>query len=166
MYRILVTCFFTLLLFQGKSQDLEFKKLDWKKSPTWSELDSSYQDEQEVVLLNEHIIEYYYSEKHNDALVEYVTFHKIIRVLGDDAIQKHNKVYISMGRVVELVEAKARVITPDNKIIDFDESNIQDSESADGLSDHKYFELMELLKALILNIPTPYCGNHTIKVRR
>lgn len=59
----------------------------------------------------------------------YVTNHHIIRVNNDEAINKSNRVYISMDNTVELTDLKARVITKDNRVINFDEENIKELES-------------------------------------
>ena len=122
-------------------QELEYEHLKWDDSPVREVLGEAYVDEQEVILQYEKIIEYAYSEKYENNLVEYVTLHKKVRVFGDDAIQRNNKVYISMNNVAELVEAKARVITPTNEVIDFDESAIIKSEGGDGIAAHQYFAI-------------------------
>jgi hypothetical protein len=42
---------------------------------------------------------------------------------------------------LELAEAKVRVITPDNKIIELDKSNIKESEVNDEIGAHYYFAI-------------------------
>lgn len=126
---------------QVYAQELLYKKIDWDKNPTWSVMDTTYNEKQEVVLIYEVIVECAYSEEYNNNLVEYFTIHKKIRVLGDDAIQGNNKVYIGMVGVAELIEAKARVVTPDGSVINFNEDKILESEGGDGLQAHKYFAI-------------------------
>lgn len=123
------------------AQDLAYKDFDWEKDPTWTEIDTALTKDQEVVLDFNKIVEFAYSEEYDNRLVQYVTIHRKTRVLNDDGIQSNNKVYIGMGKVLNLVEAKARVITPENKVIDFDESNILDSESEDSYDSYKYFAI-------------------------
>ena len=130
-----------ILAFASRAQDLEHEKIEWEESPEWVALDSSYSDEQEVVLKFNKVIEFAYAEEYNNRLVEYLTIHRSTRVQGDDAIQSNNKVYIGMYNVLELIEAKARVITPDNKVVNLDKSNILESEGGDGLSGYKYFAI-------------------------
>ena len=128
---------FTNLAF---SQQFEYESMDWEENPTWMEIDSNLYDEQEVVLINERLIELFYSEEYNNRLLQYYTFRHKVRVFGDDAIQANNKVYISLSGTIDIINAKARVITPDNKIIELDESNILESEGGDGFGPHKYFD--------------------------
>jgi len=146
MRELVIISFLICLTISGVTQEFEYENLNWKESPKWVALDSSYAEEQEVVLMNEKIIEFAYSEKYEGRLVEYVTIHRIVRVFGDDVIKRNNEVYIGMRSAIELVEAKARVITPDNTIIDFDESNINESKTEDGSGDLKYFAIDGIVK--------------------
>lgn len=141
MNKLIIVLAVTLLGTMANAQELLYNGIDWEESPTWSEMDTVYNEKQEVVLKYEIIVETAFSEAYDNNLVEYYTIHKKIRVLGDDAIQGNNKVYIGMGGVAELVEAKARVITPDGTVIDFDEDKILDSEGGDGIQAHKYFAI-------------------------
>ncbi|MFT7157787.1 MAG: hypothetical protein ACI8Q1_002811 [Parvicella sp.] len=123
------------------AQELAYKDIAWKLKPTYIEVDSAYKDDLEFIRTKDVIVQYYYSPKYNNNLVEYYTIHKITRVNGDDAIQANNKVYINLGGAAELIEAKARVINPDGKIVEFDESNILESEGSEDAAPHKYFAI-------------------------
>jgi hypothetical protein len=136
---VLTSCLFVLAT--ANAQEFLHQSIDWADKPVWEALDSSYAEKQEVVLRHEVVIEFAYSEDYNDRLVEYFTIHRKIRVFGDDAIQANNKVYIGMSRALELVEARARVITPEGEVIDFDEDKILESEGGDGYGAHKYFAI-------------------------
>jgi hypothetical protein len=122
-------------------QELFYKNVKWEDAPKWNDLGKKYADEKEVDLLNTRIVQYAYDESDNNNLVEYFTMHKKVRVVSDEAVQDNNKVYIGMGNVIRLIEAKARVITPDGKIVDFDKSNINDNKGEDGSIDYKYFAI-------------------------
>ncbi len=117
------------------------EQIDWQENPQWQELDSAYQEEPEVTLIYDRIIEYDYSDKYEGRLVEYFTVHKKVRVNSDDAIEYHNKVYIGLNGVLEMVDAKGRVIKPNGEIIDFDTTNIQKSDGGEDMAAHNYFAL-------------------------
>jgi hypothetical protein len=136
-----LTLLFACISLFTLGQDLEHTKLEWDENPTWSEIDTAEMKDQEIVTEVNEIIEFAYSEEYNNALIEYRTRHKKVRVFGEDAIQSNNKVYIPMSMVIDLVDARARVITPDGKVIDLDESNIQESEGGDGYGAYKYFAI-------------------------
>jgi len=135
------TLLFVSLSIFAFGQELEYKSLEWEKNPTWKEIDTADMKDQQIVTEVNEIIEFAYSEEYNNALLEYRTRHKKVRVFGEDAIQANNKVYIPMSMVLELTDARARVITPDGKIIELDESNIQESEGGDGYGAYKYFAI-------------------------
>ena len=77
------------------------------------------------ILRNE---EYHYEYDQNGNYICYVTRHNIIRANNDEALNKSNKIYIPLRNTLELSALKARAITRDNKIIDFDENNIKELE--------------------------------------
>ena len=135
------TILFVAISMFSFGQDLEHTKLLWDENPTWEEMDTVSMNDQEIVSEVNEIVEYAYSEEYNDALLEYRTRHKKTRVFGEDAIQSNNKVYIPMSMVIDLVDARARVITPSGKVINLDESNIQKSEGGDGYGAYSYFAI-------------------------
>ncbi|MCB9195592.1 MAG: DUF3857 domain-containing protein [Flavobacteriales bacterium] len=130
--------------FVAQAERIEFSNLEpitWDASPKWEVLDSTMKDEPEVILMYERFIEFGYSSEFGNRLVEYYTIHKKIRVNSDEAIEYNNKVYIGFNSALRLEDAKARVIKPDGKIIDFDTSNIQSSDGGEDKSAHKYFAI-------------------------
>lgn len=123
------------------SQTPDFGYLDWEKDPKCNPIMDWQKNEQEVILKYFYQSEFIYVEKYGNNLLEYFTIHKIIKVIGDDAIESNNKVYIGKNSTLELAEAKVRVITPDNKVIVLDKSNIKESEGNDKIGAHYYFAI-------------------------
>jgi len=69
----------------------------------------------------------------NDEFVMYSTHHKIIYVNSNEAIQKHNRILISMNSTMALTTLKARSINKAGKAVYFDESNLKElKEEASG----------------------------------
>ena len=136
-----ITLFLALFPFLTNAQELRYKSIDWEKKPEHKELVKGYEGEGEVLLKFEKIVEFTYSDDYQGQLVEYQTIHKKTRVISDDAIQANNKVYITGKNSAELIEAKARVITPENEVIDFDMSNILESDGSDGSAPYHYFAI-------------------------
>jgi hypothetical protein len=132
------TVFITQIQF---AQTPDFGYLDWEKDPKCSPMLDWQKNEQEVTLKYFYQSEFIYVEKYNNNLLEYFTIHKIVKVIGDNAIESNNKVYIGKNSTLELAEAKVRVITPDNKIIELDKSNIKESEGNDEIGAHYYFAI-------------------------
>ena len=142
MNRILVIVIAVLCVFNLNAQtDLLYKNIKWEKNPVLSKIDEKYKDQQIIELFYSRIVEQAYIEKYENNLLEYFTIHRKVRVNSDDAVQEYNKVYIGMYNVAELIEAKARVITPDGEVVEFDESNIIDNLGENGEIEYKNFAI-------------------------
>lgn len=130
-----------LLLANGlfAQSKLHHEEYDWDKEPKWKGKIDSLKDEGSIVLKKQVNIEMAYDASLNNSLVEYRTVHKIIRVNSDDAVEKNNKIYIPMNSAIKMVEAKARVITKDGKVINFDKENIKESEEMEEYGKFNYF---------------------------
>ena len=78
--------------------------------------------------------QYNYVFEDNQFLL-YSTFHRIVRVNNNEAIQRNNRIYIAMNGVLDLVDLKARSINRSGKVINFDASNLKelkDEETGQG----------------------------------
>lgn len=71
-----------------------------------------------------------------DNLITYFTDHRITRVKTSNAIERHNRIYISMRNVQDIVLLKARSINKAGKITLFDQKNLK--EVKDDKSDNTY----------------------------
>ncbi len=60
------------------------------------------------------------------SLTLYQTHHSIIRVTNAESIERHNRIYVSMRNVEELVDLKARAINKDGKTVYFDKDNLKE----------------------------------------
>ena len=138
---LLIVVLFSIIAMDGWTQNKEIEKINWVENPVLTVLDKEYADEPEVVLELEKKVEYAYSEKYQDRLVQYFTLRKKVRVNSDDAVEYNNKVYINMHNSLELVDAKARVITPSGDVINFNKENLNQSEGGDGQDAHSYFAI-------------------------
>lgn len=69
----------------------------------------------------------------NDEFVMYSTHHRIIYVNSNEAIQKHNRIFIPMNSTMALTTLKARSINRAGKAVYFDENNLKEiKEEASG----------------------------------
>jgi hypothetical protein len=76
------------------------------------------------LIVKQHVQYQYVLE--NDQFLMYSTIHRIIYVNNNEAIQKHNRIVISMNSTLELVDLKARAINKDGKAIYFDRTNLKE----------------------------------------
>lgn len=77
----------------------------------------------------------------NNQFMMYVTVHRIIRVNNSEAIQRHNRIYISMRNSIDLVELKARSINQDGKVVNFDVSNLKELKDEETGSAYRIFAI-------------------------
>jgi hypothetical protein len=91
------------------------------------------------VILKQHIQYDYLFE--DDDFVMYSTVHRIIFVNNGEAVQKHNRIVVSMANAVELVELKARSIAANGKAVYFDEKNLKELKDEASGKAYKIFAI-------------------------
>lgn len=131
MRHLLLFCSILLFWLTGYSQGTYTKEYDWEPNPklNTSEYDTSLQA---VYLLKNAIREFTYED--ND-LVEYLLFHKRIKLLTDRAVNSFNIVYMDDKNVIE----KARVIKPDGTVINLNAKDIKEGKDEDSGETYRYF---------------------------
>lgn len=102
------------------------KKLYLSQNPVWVEWADSmkvhpvppeHASQPAIMLLNEVKIDYRLEGRD---LVKHTTVHRIIKVLDDRGIARFSKVQIPMSRGGKLPTVRARTISPDGKVLNFD----------------------------------------------
>jgi hypothetical protein len=129
----------TLLAFHwGLSQTKTIETEHWVDRPTVFKVQDPYTRESAVIVLDKRRFEYIDNDKKE--VEEYYTFHRIIHLNDDRAIEMFNKIYLGFGENSEVLDVKARAILPDGKIMELDKSNIKDLKEQDGKT-YKIFAL-------------------------
>lgn len=90
-----------------------------------SRFDLSPEEEKLPELMLKSHVQYEYTFE-NDEFVMYSTHHKIIYVNSNEAVIRHNRIFISMNSALELKELKARAINRQGKAVYFDETNLKE----------------------------------------
>lgn len=119
---------------------LNYQKYDWEQNRQRLAL-TEQEDDLPIVFLKEKVSYEYAYENNDKDLVLYYTLHKIIRVNSDDAIQRFNKMYISMYQTSELVDIKARSIAIDGTVVESNKDNIKKIEDEDSRGNFKIFAI-------------------------
>lgn len=76
-----------------------------------------------------------------DEFVMYSTMHRIIYVNNGEAVQKHNRIVVSMINAIELVEVKARAMSVDGKVVYFDQKNLKELKDEESGKAFKIFAM-------------------------
>jgi len=140
--RKLVTTLSALILFlviRAQNGNIILEK--WESAPALHKLDSKYDDESAVILLDKRRIEYI---DENKELVTYRTLHKIVHINSDNGIESFNRIYLPVSDNKDIVSIKARTILPGGKIIEVSSENIKDLKDDDQL--YKIFAMEGLVK--------------------
>jgi hypothetical protein len=87
-----------------------------------------------------HHIQYDYAVE-NDRLVLLHTVHRIVRVNSDEAIQRNNRIYISMNRSSTLIALRARTITKSGKVVFFDQKDLKEIAEEEKGTPYKIFAM-------------------------
>ena len=90
---------------------------EWEKDRKRFTLTAKEKENAEYILKNHSQYQYTLED---DQFVVYSTFHRIIFVNSNEAIQKHNRLYIPMYNTIELVDVKARAINKEGKAVYFE----------------------------------------------
>jgi hypothetical protein len=120
--------FFSAILLFGSAYAQKYEPYHWEEKRGLTQLDDSEKEYGLYYILVSIRYQYLYDPQDNQ-LVCYATNHNIIRTNNDEALSKSNRVYIPMGNTIELVELKARAITKDNGVTNFDQVNLKELES-------------------------------------
>ncbi|MFT3822782.1 MAG: DUF3857 domain-containing protein [Chitinophagaceae bacterium] len=113
----------------------------WSSNNSVQQLDSKYNNESAVILLDKRRIEFV-DEKEDVA--SYKTLHKRIHINDDKGIERFNKVYLPVSNSNEIVDIMARTILKSGKIITVDSKNIRDLKEGEQL--YKIFAMEGLEK--------------------
>ncbi|WP_299063476.1 DUF3857 domain-containing protein [uncultured Polaribacter sp.] len=144
MMKIKISLLFALLLaFQiGIAQeDPYFESYDWEETPNYSVEKQSTEDM--IAVKEKTVTEFYFDKKD---LVEFYLEHKVLWLNSDDAIEGYNKIYLPFSSRDKLQVNKARVITPEGKLINLDKSKILTAEDEESGRKYKYFALEGITK--------------------
>jgi hypothetical protein len=122
-----------------KSQVIEFSKYNWNYFPEVKAADSLKSENGVLITLERRIVEVYVNRE--DIFEEINIFHRKIRVESHDAIDRHNKIYVPVNNVIEIINIKARFISPDGKLIEVPQENIRQVSNLENEGDYKIFAI-------------------------
>lgn len=111
------------LLQVASAQTKFYLNYEWDKKPVLSLANDKYKDNDYYNVKEKHVFEYAYDS--NNELCLYETKHVITHINNDKGVEYKNKMYIPSGKIIEMIDLKARCITSSGKIINLDKNNIK-----------------------------------------
>lgn len=122
----------------GFSQRAPQQKYDWEKQRERMSITPQEQNHPEYILKLYRGCQYVWE---NGDLLNYQTDHRITRVSTTNAIERHNRIYISMRNVVEIVTLKARSINSAGRVTNFDEKNLKEVKDEETDNTYRIFAI-------------------------
>ena len=154
---VAVLCVFQVAV----SQDAPyFESYDWEENPSYAAEEGNTEDM--IAVKEKTVTEFYFQKKD---LVEYFLEHKVLWLNSDDAIEEYNKIYLPFSSRAELQVNKARVITPEGKLINLNQSKILTAEDEETGRTYKYYALEGITKGsfieyiYVVKRPPSYTGD-------
>ena len=133
---------FLISFFTAASQTSSYIPEQWEEKPVYHKLNSKYATESAVTILDRRRIEYI-DEKSGQSV--YKTLHRLVQVHDDKGIEMFNRIYLGVSDNADIVDIKARTLTPGGQIKELDRSNIKDLKESDG-NTYKIFAVEGLEK--------------------
>ncbi|MCZ6900297.1 MAG: DUF3857 domain-containing protein, partial [Bacteroidetes bacterium] len=134
---LIVTVSLVMPLFL-QAGDYKYHNYHWEENRALNALTPAEENEPAILMKYLQVHEYIYRE--NDVDLElYSTVHKIIRVNNDDGVQAHNKIFIPMSDVIEILAIQARSINKNGVSMELDQNNIKEITDDEGGSGYKIF---------------------------
>ncbi len=135
----LIALIFLLISTYAGACSLFYENYEWATAPVYEELPADDHVPGAVVLKDLKTVEYYFDEELN-ALTQLYTEHFKVLVNSHEAVERYNKHYIPISRVLDIVDLKVRVITRDG-VREIDEIDLKDYQGEDDYSSYKYFAI-------------------------
>lgn len=127
-----------MLLMLSQSFLLVASPYEWEKERKRTELTTVEAAMPELLIRDHKEIDYVLED---NQFLMYSTVHRIVFVNNNEAIEKNNKIYISMYNVIDLVDFKARTISKDGRVQNFDSSNIKELNNEETGSSFRIFAI-------------------------
>ncbi len=116
----------------------EFSLYEWEENRPRYKLSTKDAGLSEIILRQHTQYDYVFE---NSQFVMYSTIHRIVFVDNNEAIQKHNRIVISMTNALELTKLRARAINKKGEAINFDESNLKELKNESSGKAYKIFAI-------------------------
>ncbi len=96
---------------------------DWDLKMETPVIPDSLKNEPQIYFKKYQKVEFAFVDK---KFIQMEVLHELFWVNSDEAIDRNNKVYIPMGKGIDVLSTKARVINPDGKITQLDEEDVKE----------------------------------------
>lgn len=111
---------------------------NWESSPINYKLSNEDANLSALVIKDKRILEYFYEK---EELFKLKIIHKIARVNDDIALESFNKVFVPLDNDAQLIQIKARSISPNGTITELNKENIKELKNVEEYGSFKIFAI-------------------------
>ena len=126
-----------LMSFQISFAGTDYSSYSWDKEPTF-EVPTIEEGASEIVLKDKFSKEYIIQD---NGFYQFNLHHRITYISSELGVESNNKIYLTTEPYDVVVFQKARVITSEGEIIEFDEKDIKDGVDEESGFEFKYYAL-------------------------
>jgi len=127
---LLMTLFFAQA---SKAQFIKPEDFAFPSTPEKIEVNKKFADASAVVLKDIRILNFFYDkDKPKEGLQSFYTTHKVIQINDTRAIESYNKIYIPLSGVIDILDIRARTISPNGTIVELNRSTIKEIQNKEG----------------------------------
>lgn len=137
---LIIILFFTTI--NSYCQKIINSEYDWSAKPEWEQklsIQSETNKESYSFLKNYVLIDFVKGT--DDSYYMYKTYHYIVYLSDDNAVDLYNKVYIPFNNGIDIINIKARTYNKNGKVVLFDKKNIKESDNIEDKGKYKLFAL-------------------------
>jgi hypothetical protein len=120
-------------------QEPEYSGYSWSTFPPAKEIDTVKAVNGSVITLERRISEVYANK--DNIFEEISIIHRKIRVTTHEAVNDFNKIYVPVSNVIEILDIRARFISPEGKITELPKESIHQVENLENKGDYKSFAI-------------------------
>lgn len=118
-------------------QETKYDKYTWSTIPEAIKNDTVKPVDGTKLIFERRIKEIYVNK--DNMFEEINVFHRRIKVETHNAIDNNNKIYVPLSNVIEILNIKARFISPVGKITELAQENIKEVKNLENKGDYKIF---------------------------
>jgi len=131
-------------------QEPEYKKIQLDSIISDKKFPDKLKDEFPCITLKESVTMEYIMM--GQEVCEFETIHRKTLVLSDKGVEYFNRVYIPTSQTIDIVDLKARAVSPNGTITNFDKTNIKEVENLEDKGAFKMFAMEGLEKGSIVEL--------------
>jgi len=125
----------TLLVFKAWATPPNY---EWEKDRAPYKLTDAEKTMNELIIKQHHQYDY---ALENDQFVLYSTYHRIVYVNNSEAVQRNNRITISMYNTLDLVELKARSFSKNGKVTNFNKNDLKEIKDEESGNAYRIFAI-------------------------